>query len=69
MTSNLGGVLPEFEPRVLVAGVTVVAVEPRRTSPKLVVLNLASRKQELVYWVVLRSDPTVVPAVVWRLSY
>ena len=34
-----------------------------------VVVNLASRKRELVYWVVLRSDPTVVPAVVWRLFY
>ena len=32
-----------------------------------VVVNLASRKRELVYWVVLCSDPTVVPVVVWHL--
>ena len=29
------------------------------------VVNLAFRKRELVYWVVLCSDPTVVPTVVW----
>ena len=50
-----------------------VVIEPWRPIPGyawrsiVVVVNLTSRKRELVYWVVLCSDPTVVPVVVWRL--
>ena len=59
---------------VIMIGKTLIVTPNKRSfkSTKLktdiaVDVNLASRKQELFYWVVLCSVPTVVPVVVWRV--